>query len=807
MTQSLGAAVLTVSVDDTQLRAGLLAVQNQAQRTAAIVQQAFAQAAQGQQQAPRAPRSSAPPPPPPGLPPGGRQQPPRPPAPPQSPPPSQQRDVADLLAQRAQLQNRLQRFAVNTAPFDRLVERIRDINQQIEAANRQKLSPGADPRSIDAMRQRVTALTAALNRVAVNTEQFRTLQRDLGGATKELERAEGSTKKASSAFQGIGTALAGLGIGAAVFGFLKGSVTAAAELESISRKLANTLGRQGAGEALAFTRGLSDQLGLSFKSLASAFGSFTAAATAANVPLETQRNLFAAVAKAGQALGLSNFEVEGSLLALQQVASKGTVQMEELRGQLGERLPIALSATALGLGVTQRELIKLVESGQLTADRFFPALTKGLNELTTQAGGIPTAAQNFQRLSNAFDDLQTSFGTSLLPTVIAGVKELTAVLQGMGTVLEANRLGLGGGFRSGGLLGNLLGFLPQESAEAVGRIRAVAEQYKLTIEQTRALFTDSAEQAGLNSTPVGLLGTEEQLNEALNRLPDLARRFRQRNPDLTGEKNAQSAQQQAETQRLLKESEAQQARNRLNTAASLRRLDLEGTNNRINAAQQLATLEGVELIRLQNKLAIQDRILERRRVEVQLADELSKPRGASDGKGGTQSAGRIAELRDELAKSDAQIRGAYIDAGIALVRAAKEAADQLRSAQGGFNDVIRGRSDVFSPQLVQQQLQLARSEFQPLVERGVIRTGIPIGTPEQVFGLASVARQFTQAENTLRLAQAQETAAREAVRNTSALTDNSTAISGLRASIDNLVAKNWDVSVNVQAPSAVLPNI
>lgn len=693
MTQSLGAAVLTVSVDDTQLRAGLLAVQNQAQRTAAIVQQAFAQAAQGQQQAPRAPRSPAPPLPPP----------------------------------------------------------VQAVPQQVPQG---------------------------------------------------LQETEATAGRATRAVRALGTALAGLGIGAAVFGFLKGSVTAAAELESISRKLANTLGRQGAGEALAFTRGLSDQLGLSFKSLASAFGSFTAAATAANVPLETQRNLFAAVAKAGQALGLSNFEVEGSLLALQQVASKGTVQMEELRGQLGERLPIALSATARGLGVTQRELIKLVESGQLTADRFFPALTKGLNELTTQAGGIPTAAQNFQRLSNAFDDLQTSFGTSLLPTVIAGVKQLTAALQGMGTVAEANRLGLGGG-----LLRNMLGILPQGSAEAVGRIRAVAEQYKLSTEQARALFTDSAKQAGISSTLVGLLGTEEQLNEALNNLPDLARRFRQRNPDLTGEKNALAAQQQAETQRLLKESEAQQARNRLNTSASLRRLDLEGTNNRINAAQQLATLEGVELIRLQNKLAIQDRILERRKVEVQLADELSKPRGASDGKGGTQSAGRIAELRDELAKSDAQIRGAYIDAGIALVRAAKEAADQLRNAQVGFNDVIRGRSDVFSPQLVQQQLQLARSEFQPLVERGVIRTGIPIGTPEQVFGLAGVARQFTQAENTLRLAQAQETAAREAVRNTTALTDNSTAISGLRASIDNLVAKNWDVSVNVQAPSAVLPNI
>ena len=44
--------------------------------------------------------------------------------------------------------------------------------------------------------------------------------------------------------------------------------------------------------------------------------------------------------------------------------------MEELRQQLGEALPTALGATALGMGRTTAELTKLIESGSVS----FPSL-------------------------------------------------------------------------------------------------------------------------------------------------------------------------------------------------------------------------------------------------------------------------------------------------------------------------------------------------------------------------------------------------------------------------------------------------
>jgi len=351
-----------------------------------------------------------------------------------------------------------------------------------------------------------------------------------------------SARAAGGNFEQLASALASIGIGAAVTGFLRGSINDAVELDSITRKLSNTLGPQGAGQALSFTRGLSDQLGLSFKTLASSFGGFTAAATSANVPLQQQKDLFAAVSKAAQALGLSNDEINGSLLALQQVASKGTVQMEELRGQLGERLPIAFGATAKGLNITQKELVKLVESGKLTADQFFPALTKGLNELTAGAGGTETAAQNFQKLANAWDDLTTSFGTSLLPTVTKQVKNLTLALDGIKIGSDANQLGLGG------LFGNL-GLVPDAGIEAVVAVRQLGDEFGLTAKQARALFFDAAKLEGLKLTSTGFLPDAQGLERTLARLPELAEQFRAKNKDVTSELKAQ----QAEAARLLQE--------------------------------------------------------------------------------------------------------------------------------------------------------------------------------------------------------------------------------------------------------------
>lgn len=337
-----------------------------------------------------------------------------------------------LKDQQAQLAS----LEIGSGAFAKLRQEIAQTEAALKSAARSPLEAqqaAAREQAALAKQAAQAAVEAEKQATRQRIEQIRRLNEAAKTAAKQRADAEAAAAARRQAIAGaVGGAIA-TGLGTLAVGeFLRQSIQAAVELETITRKLSNSLGPQGAAGALNFTRGLADQLGLSFKTLASTFASFTAAATAAGVPIEQQKALFAAVSKAAQSLGLSNDELSGSLLALQQVASKGTVQMEELRGQLGERLPVAFAATAKGLGLTQQELIKLVESGKLTAAEFFPALTKGLNEISAGPNGAPTTAQELGKLTNAIDELKTELGQGLVPAIkpaIDGLKGLITLLR------------------------------------------------------------------------------------------------------------------------------------------------------------------------------------------------------------------------------------------------------------------------------------------------------------------------------------------------------------------------------------------
>lgn len=84
--------------------------------------------------------------------------------------------------------------------------------------------------------------------------------------------------------------------------------------------------------------------------------------------------------------GVVGESLDGSLTALSQMAGKGVVSMEELRQQLGDRLPRAVKISADAMGLTTKEMFKLVGSGRLLASDFLPALEKELNNVSVPQG-------------------------------------------------------------------------------------------------------------------------------------------------------------------------------------------------------------------------------------------------------------------------------------------------------------------------------------------------------------------------------------------------------------------------------------
>ena len=281
----------------------------------------------------------------------------------------------------------------------------------------------------------------------VTQGQIRRFKTGVNGAAAAAKKAGNQIKKAGQNMRdglnsGLGQAI---GFGTAVAGFVR-VTRAALNFEKAQRKLNMTLGAEAAG-ALKFTTQLAEQYGLGINSTASAFGSFTAAASRANVALETQKGLFSALAKSSVAFGLSQQQSNLAFYAVQQMASKGVISMEELRRQLGEQIPVASAAMARGLGIPIRELYNLIESGNLAATDALPALAKGLEELT---GDVPDiAATKLGRLQTAIEGLEIAIGQKAIPMLTPFIEKLT---QGIGLLPE---LSTAFQLDPGGMLGRL----------------------------------------------------------------------------------------------------------------------------------------------------------------------------------------------------------------------------------------------------------------------------------------------------------------------------------------------------------------
>lgn len=261
------------------------------------------------------------------------------------------------------------------------------------------------------------------------------LEQDLAGVRGQLSKTEKSAKSLGdgfkSAFGAIVTIEAIRRTGVALVNTQK-------TVDALESKLKSATGSVDAmRQSLDFVGELSQRLGLDFQTSADAFANFSAAGLRAGVTFDEVKETFEAVAEASTALNLSVADQSGVFQALSQIASKGVVSMEELRQQLGERLPIAFSAAAKGLGITQAELNKLVSSGELMARDFFPAFAKGLKEdigdSATDAANNLT--QNINRMNNAFFELKKGLLESGLGEAINNV--FHGITTGINAVNEA----------------------------------------------------------------------------------------------------------------------------------------------------------------------------------------------------------------------------------------------------------------------------------------------------------------------------------------------------------------------------------
>jgi tape measure domain-containing protein len=177
--------------------------------------------------------------------------------------------------------------------------------------------------------------------------------------------------------------------------------------------------------------------------LASIEGYSRLAAASKGSKLEGQdtEELFKGVSQAMAALGLNAQDASLIFLAFQQVISKGKVAAEELRGQIGERLPGAIQLAAKSMGMTVADFSATLDRGEISANILLPKLAKAFQE--EYGAGAKAASQGFLGTLNKIENSLFNFRrlmTDEFGGIVAGIARaaataLDAVLWLMDNVL------------------------------------------------------------------------------------------------------------------------------------------------------------------------------------------------------------------------------------------------------------------------------------------------------------------------------------------------------------------------------------
>jgi tape measure domain-containing protein len=253
-------------------------------------------------------------------------------------------------------------------------------------------------------------------------------------------------------------------------------VKATMDMQKFDAQLTASTGASGLNaKAYEYVASVADRLGVNVRALVEPYAKFTTAARLSNVPLEQQRHIFEAATIAGRAMMLNGERMSLVFLALEQMFSKGTVSMEELRRQLGDLLPGSFELAAKAMGMTNSQFIKAIENGEIMARDLLPKLAKMWKDVFGPAAekSSKTLLAELERLrSSTFEllkkfDEATGFSETFRRVVIATKEAMDSLRVNMDSLIATFGLfaGAGAGYLAYSLF---LKMIPAVGALATG---------------------------------------------------------------------------------------------------------------------------------------------------------------------------------------------------------------------------------------------------------------------------------------------------------------------------------------------------
>lgn len=208
--------------------------------------------------------------------------------------------------------------------------------------------------------------------------------------------------------------------------------------------------------------GVANRTAQSLTTLSKTYLGFRAATESAGVSAAQSMKIFEQMNIGLRALGKDSVATEKAMQALTQMFSKGKVQAEELRGQLGDTLPGALTYAAQAMKITTAELDAMMKAGAVLATDLIPKLGEFLEIKFGEAIAkqVASATGQIGLFQTAIALLQNAVANGLGGGVLGG---FAAGLASINNALNSEALKA-----FAAVIGDLMGMLLAATGGAIG---------------------------------------------------------------------------------------------------------------------------------------------------------------------------------------------------------------------------------------------------------------------------------------------------------------------------------------------------
>jgi len=277
---------------------------------------------------------------------------------------------------------------------------INNLNEKIKLTTKLR-NESNDITQINQYNREISKQESELKKLTDTQQKSNVLSKEQNA---QIQALTANTGQSNSMFRNLAATMIGLFAVDRILDYSKNLLDTAINSQRLDIALKNvSTSNAEYSKSVEYLNDISNKYGQNINNLKETYTQFIAASKTSNLTLQERQRIYESVIQAGSTLQRSNEQIERSLNAVTQMFSKGNISAEELRQQLGEQLPGAFGIMAKALNVSEKQLNKMLEQGEVLAKDALPKFAAVLTEMygdkaqsnvNTWAGGLNRATNS-----------------------------------------------------------------------------------------------------------------------------------------------------------------------------------------------------------------------------------------------------------------------------------------------------------------------------------------------------------------------------------------------------------------------------